>query len=175
MRIISGKYNGRQIHAPGNLPVRPTTDFAKTGLFNILQHKIDFESIAVLDLFCGTGNITYEFASRGCTDITSVDADRRCVRFVKETLEKLGAKARVLQADVFRFLSSADGPYDLVFADPPYELDKTSTIPVLVKNGQLLKEGGWLIIEHPSKTKLESEWEPVEVRTYGNCAFSIYR
>ena len=164
------------IHAPANLPVRPTTDFAKTALFNILHNYFDFENVSVLDLFCGTGNISYEFASRGCENMTAVDADGHCVKFVKETMSKLGMKGtHVFKSDVFKFLSAVPGKYDIIFADPPYELPETDKLPALVKEHSMLNENGWLIIEHQSKRKLESEWLPSEVRTYGNCAFSIYK
>ena len=175
MRIISGQFGGRQIHAPASLPVRPTTDYAKTGLFNILNNHVDFADVSVLDLFCGTGNITYEFLSRGCKAITAVDADRRCVRFVKETLARLGADgAQVIQSDVFRYLASPKKSYDIIFADPPFDNPDTSRLPGMIREGGWLKEGGWLIIEHAAKTRLDSDWKPKDVRVYGNCAFSIY-
>jgi len=176
VRIISGKYRGKNIQAPASLPARPTTDFAKTALFNILNNHIDFESISVLDLFCGTGNISYEFVSRGCTSLVAVDADGRSAKFVKETMTKLGEPSvRVIKSDVFRFLEAMHEQYDIVFADPPFDLKETDLLPDLARKQSLLKEGGWLIIEHQSKRKLESEWVPSEVRTYGNCAFSIYK
>jgi 16S rRNA (guanine(966)-N(2))-methyltransferase RsmD len=176
VRIISGKYKGKNILAPASLPARPTTDFAKSALFNILNNRVDYESSSVLDLFCGTGNISYEFISRGCQKLVAVDADGRSAKFVKETLLKLGETgARIIKSDVFRFLETVHEKFDIIFADPPFELEDTDRLPELVKNQSLLNEDGMLIIEHQSKRKLESEWQPAEVRVYGNCAFSIYK
>ncbi len=162
--------------APKQLPVRPTTDFAKTALFNILANRIDFEEVSLLDLFCGTGNISYEFASRGCSNIVAVDENVACVKFVSETFKKLDVTgARVLRADVFRFLQTCDSRYDVIFADPPYDLKTTDTIPDLIFSKKLLNEDGLLIIEHQAKRKLESVVRPDEVRVYSNCAFSIFK
>ena len=176
MRIISGKFKGRQITAPKGLPVRPTTDFAKTAIFNILANHVDFEEVSVVDLFCGTGNISYEFASRGCPKLIAVDENQKVLKFVDETFKKLGmTEARTIRSDVFRFLKSCHTTFDIIFADPPFELSSTDTLPGIVFEKKLLKEGGWLIVEHQSKRKLESERQPDEIRVYGNCAFSIYR
>jgi 16S rRNA (guanine966-N2)-methyltransferase len=176
VRIISGQWRGRNIIAPKNLPVRPTTDFAKTALFNILTNHFDFESISVLDLFCGTGNISYEFASRGTTQITCVDENIHCVKFVEDTFEKLNFHtARIMKSDVFSFVDRCEEKFDIVFADPPFDLRKTEELPEAVLGKNMLKEGGWLVVEHQSKRKLESPMEPDEVRAYSNCAFSIYK
>lgn len=176
MRIISGSLKGRVIHAPRNLPVRPTTDFAKTALFNILQHQFDFESVSVLDLFCGTGNISYEFASRGCKQLIAVDAHAACLRFVKETCSKLGITGLLsVKSDVFRFLENYSQQFDIIFADPPYEMDEVDRLPDIINDRQLLKPGGWLILEHQSKRTIKSVWLPTEVRVYSNCAFSIFK
>jgi 16S rRNA (guanine(966)-N(2))-methyltransferase RsmD len=176
VRIISGQFKGKNIQAPASLPARPTTDFAKTALFNILNNRVDFESISVLDLFCGTGNISYEFMSRGCRKLTVVDADGRSVKFVKETMANLGVDGvRFIKSDVFRFLETSHDKYDIIFADPPFDLKETDRLPALILNQSLLNEDGLLIIEHQAKRKLESEWLPGEVRVYGNCAFSIYQ
>ena len=176
MRIISGKYRGKNIQAPASLPARPTTDFAKTALFNILNNRVDFESISVLDLFCGTGNISYEFISRGCQKLVAVDADGRSAKFVKETMQTLGeANVRVIKSDVFRFLETNPGKFDIIFADPPFDLKETDRLPDLIRQSSMLNDDGMLIIEHQSKRKLASEWEPAEVRVYGNCAFSIFK
>lgn len=145
MRIISGIYKGRTILAPAKLPVRPTTDRAKEALFNYLQHRFDFEEISVLDLFAGTGNISYEFASRGCKNIVSVDQNAGCCRFIKETSDKLGIKTiSINQADVFSWLQRNTSTFDLIFADPPYQLDKLKTLPGLIREKQLLHAEGLL-------------------------------
>jgi 16S rRNA (guanine966-N2)-methyltransferase len=162
--------------APKQLPVRPTTDFAKTGIFNILANYVDFEEISVLDLFCGTGNISYEFGSRGCSHLIAVDENSSCVKFVSETFKKLGMnEAKVIRADAFRFLDACNSTFDIIFADPPYELETTDKIPELVFEKKLLKENGRLIIEHQSKRKLVSTVQPDQIRAYGNCAFSIFK
>jgi 16S rRNA (guanine966-N2)-methyltransferase len=176
VRIISGQWKGRSILAPKNLPVRPTTDFAKTALFNILANHFDFESISVLDLFCGTGNISYEFASRGTENITCVDKSIDCILFVKKTFDQLNVDtAEVIRAEVFSFLEKCENKFDIIFADPPFDFPDTDRLPGLLFAKEILKEDGWLIIEHQSKRKLKSHIEPDEIRRYGNCAFSIYR
>jgi 16S rRNA (guanine(966)-N(2))-methyltransferase RsmD len=164
------------IHAPGNLPVRPTTDFAKTALFNILNNQFSFDELAVLDLFCGTGNITYEFASRGCEKIVTVDVHAACVKFVKETCAKFSLSGiQTIKADVFKFLESCNQKFDIIFADPPYEMDNIERVAVLVFGKQLLNDNGWLIIEHQAKRTLQVASIPYELRVYSNCAFSIFK
>jgi 16S rRNA (guanine(966)-N(2))-methyltransferase RsmD len=163
------------LQAPANLPVRPTTDYAKSGLFNILTNRVDFEGLRVLDLFCGTGGISFEFASRGCTSITAVDQHAGCVRFVQETARKLGFEGiRTLKSDVFRFLKQSAQPYDLVFADPPFDLETTDRLPELVLEHGWLAPDGVFVLEHQAKRKIDSPHAAAEVRTYGNCAFSFY-
>jgi 16S rRNA (guanine966-N2)-methyltransferase len=175
VRIISGRFKGKIISAPNRLPSRPTTDFAKTGLFNILANHLDFEAVSVLDLFCGTGNISYEFASRGCEEILAVDEDAHCVKFVNETFRDLKlSQAKAFRSDVFRFIDNCKQSFDVIFADPPFEFD-ASHIPEIIFEKKLLNEDGWLIIEHQSKQKLETEIPAEQIRIYGNCAFSIYR
>lgn len=175
MRIISGSLKGRTILAPSNLPVRPTTDFAKTGLFNILNNYFDFESVSVLDLFCGIGSITFEFASRGSKDITCVDEHASCLKFIKSTAEKFSLHGiSTFKSDAFAYVKHAARKFDIIFADPPFESVETDQLPDLVMKKQLLNENGWLIVEHQSKRKLESEIQPFQLRTYGNVAFSIY-
>lgn len=176
MRIISGKFRSRFIVAPKQLPVRPTTDFAKTALFNILANYFDFEEVSVLDLFCGTGNISYEFGSRGCEHLLAVDENIQAIKFVDETFRKLAMQGtRIIRSEVFRFLETCHETYDIIFADPPYELRTTDLLPGIIFKKNLLKENGWLIIEHQSKRKLESEILSEETRVYGNCAFSIFK
>ena len=121
MRIISGSHKGRRVIAPKKLPVRPTTDRSKEGLFNILQHRLNFESLHVLDLFSGTGNISYEFASRGIANITAVDQNRHCVNFIKKTATDIGLTINSLQSDSITFLKKKVSHYDLIFGDPPYD------------------------------------------------------
>ena len=176
MRIISGTLKGKVIVAPRQVTARPTTDFAKTGLFNILANHFDFEEASVLDLFCGTGNISYEFCSRGCKELLAVDENHHVFNFVSETFKKLNMPGkRVVRSDVFKFLKSCHDTYDIIFADPPFDMLSTDEIPSIIFQKKLLKENGWLIVEHQSKRKLESEVQADETRVYGNCAFSIYK
>jgi 16S rRNA (guanine966-N2)-methyltransferase len=175
VRIISGTLKGRTILAPGNLPVRPTTDFAKTGLFNILNNYFDFESISVLDLFCGIGSISLEFASRGTNDITCVDDHAGCLKFIKATAEKFSLHGiHTMKSEAFSFVNHVDRKFDIIFADPPFESQETDRLPDMIIEKKLLNEGGWLIVEHQSKRKLQSEVQPLQVRKYGNITFSIY-
>lgn len=174
MRIISGTHKGRPIYTPKNLPVRPTTDFAKESLFNIFNNNFDFEEIKVLDLFTGTGGMSYEFASRGSKDITAVDSNYKCFAFVKETVSKFDFNIRVIKSDVFAFLKNHKNTYDIIFADPPYESEKIEVIPQLVFANNMLKKGGWLIVEHSVRTDLSKEEHFLEKRTYGNANFSIF-
>lgn len=155
--------------------MRPTTDFAKSGLFNILNNYFDFENISVLDLFCGIGSISFEFASRGTTDITCVDEHAGCLKFIKSTAEKLSLRGiSTIKSDAFGYVKHAGRKFDIIFADPPFESESTDLLPDMIMQHNLLNENGWLIVEHQSKRKLETEMQPFQVRNYGNCAFSIY-
>ncbi len=179
MRIISGKHKGRRINPPKSLTVRPTTDFAKEGLFNVLNNHIDFEGLKVLDLFCGTGNITYEFASRESNHITSVDDNYQCCEFVKKTIADFKMmQVKVIKSDVFSFLKkTAGGCYDIIFADPPYEmeLEKFELIPELIFSKNLLQPEGLLIIEHGARTDFSKHQLFMEHRKYGNVNFSLFK
>lgn len=176
MRIIGGIYKGKQLVTPKNLPVRPTTDFAKEGLFNILNNKIDFEDLNVLDLFCGTGNISLEFASRGAKKIVAIDKHSPCLNFVRDTAKALKLNAIYTErGDVFKYLEKAHARYDLVFADPPYELDNIAAIHDLVYQQGLLNPEGILVIEHGPKTDLCGKEHYLETRKYGNVHFSFFQ
>lgn len=176
MRIIDGKFGGRTLKAPNGLPTRPTTDYARSGLFNILHHKIDFEELEVLDLFCGTGSISIEMASRGAGLVTAVDRHAACLKFINETAVQWGVEGiQTIKSDALKFLEKTDKKFDLIFADPPFELEETDRIPALVFERNLLHPGGWLIVEHQAKRILPEIALPADRRTYGNCTFSIYR
>lgn len=176
MRIVRGEFKGRHITAPSNLPVRPTTDFAKEGLFNVLENHIEFEGLKVLDLFSGTGNISYEFASRGAASITCVDIDLGCTNFIKKTFSNLEYKnGKVIKSDVFKYIKSCKDSFDLIFADPPYALDKIPQIPLAIFESNLLKPGGWLIVEHDQFTDLSSHEKFVVKRNYGKVNFSFFQ
>jgi 16S rRNA (guanine966-N2)-methyltransferase len=176
MRIISGKHRGRLIHTPNNLPVRPTTDFAKESLFNILNNLIDFEDISVLDLFAGTGNLSYEFFSRGALQITAVEINPKCVAFIRRTNHLLNAEnLNVIQADVFHYLKRPYESFDIVFADPPYQMENIGEIPDLIFQSKILNEKGWFILEHSKKQDFSKHSFFHQQRTYGNVNFSFFR
>ena len=176
MRIISGKYKGRRIFPPKNLPVRPTTDMSKEALFNVLNNHFSFEGLKVLDLFSGTGNISYEFASRGSDNITSVDGDFRCVKFIKEVAEEYDFNIAAMKSDVFKFLEKNNTSYDIIFADPPYALDQKifEKIVLLVFERELLREDGMMVIEHSKYTKLDHMIHFSFKKTYGGSIFSFF-
>jgi len=176
LRVTGGSLRGRNIQAPSNLPIRPTTDFAKEALFNILNNRYDFTTLSVIDLFAGAGSISYEFASRGARSIISVDQDSRCIRFIKKIAEEWKLDCiHPIVSDVFKYLKRSTQQADIIFADPPFELKQTEELPDLILDKNLLNPGGCLIVEHQSKRVLESKHQPFEVRKYGNCAFSFYK
>lgn len=176
MRIISGQYKGRRITAPKKLPVRPTTDMAKESLFNILNNSYYFDEIDVLDLFSGTGNISYEFASRGTEHITAVDSHYACIKFISETSEQFGMSINTIKSDVFRFLENAQYKYDIIFADPPYDfsVELFSKLPDLVFNNDMLLPQGLLIIEHSKHTDLSEISRYSHSKSYGGNVFSFF-
>lgn len=179
MRIISGQYKGRRIVAPKNLPVRPTTDMAKESLFNILNNQLSFHDIRVLDLFSGTGNISYEFASRGVQDITSVDQNFNCIKFIKKTISELQFENEItpIKSDVFKFLEKTQYPYDCIFADPPYDFSEEQflTIPNLVFQHNLLAPEGILIVEHSTFTNLSEHIYFLDKKKYGSVCLSFFQ
>jgi 16S rRNA (guanine966-N2)-methyltransferase len=176
MRIIRGTHRGRKITAPANLPVRPTTDMAKEGLFNILDNHVYFEDLRVLDLYAGTGSISYEFASRGSTLVIAVDLNPRCTRFISETATRLGFdRMKTVRSSSIGFLNHCSEKFDIIFADPPYDLEGTGEIVTLVFGRELLLEGGWLIIEHERTKDFSSFPNFVRQRNYGKVNFSFFR
>jgi len=175
MRIVSGKYKSRRIKPPMNLPVRPTTDFAKESLFNILNNVLEFEGLKVLDLFVGTGSISYEFVSRGVDSVLAVDQNNKCVHFVQSTANQLQMdELSVIQRDVFKFLAKTPAKFDLIFADPPYDLENIKEIYQLVMERDLLNEDGWLIIEHSANTDFSGFPYLEQLRKYGKVHFSLF-
>lgn len=176
MRVISGTLKGRRFNPPANLPVRPTTDFAKESLFNILNNHIDFEEMNALDLFAGTGNISIELVSRGCITVTSVDVNFKCTDFIKKTAIAFNINnLQVIKSNVFSYLKFASKPYQLIFADPPYDLDGINKIPEIIFDKNLLAENGIMVIEHSRDTNFEQHPRFVEKRNYGKVNFSIFR
>jgi len=176
MRIISGKHKGRRLNAPKNLPVRPTTDMAKEGLFNILNNNYYFGDLKVLDLFAGTGNISYEFASRGAKQITAVDSHKGCIQFIAQTTGLLDLAIEPVKADVFSYLERTTEKYDIVFADAPYAMVMADfeKIAQLVFSNNLLLEDGLLIIEHAKQTDLSDSPQFKTSRKYGGSVFSFF-
>ena len=176
MRIITGKYRGKQIHPPANLPVRPTTDFAKESLFNILNNLVDFEELRVLDLFAGTGSISYEFFSRGSSLVTAIDRDPHCVAFINKTAGILNAEnLEAVREDAFQFLKHPFGRYDLVFADPPYDMEGIDTLPDLVLSCCILYPDGLFILEHSRDHDFSKHPNFSQHRKYGNVNFSFFQ
>ncbi len=176
MRIITGKYKGRHFEVPRSFKARPTTDFAKENLFNVLRGYVDFEGASALDLFAGTGSITLELVSRGCSHVVCVERDPFHYRVIEEFLNRLGDDAALpVRADVFKFLSSAREQYDIIFADPPYILDNIPDIPDLVLERNLLKPDGVFVLEHGKRDDFQSHPRFVEHRSYGSVNFSFFQ
>lgn len=176
MRIISGKYKGRRIFPPKGLPVRPTTDMSKEALFNVLNNHFNFEGLKILDLFAGTGNISFEFASRGSTPITSVDADFGCVKFIKQVAAEYDFNIAASKSDVFQFLERNKASFDIIFADPPYNLDQKTFEKVVqtVFENNSLNEDGMMIIEHSKYSKLDHLTHFSFKKSYGGSIFSFF-
>ena len=176
MRIISGKYKGRRLSPPKNLPVRPTTDMSKEALFNILNNHFNFVELRVLDLFSGTGNISFEFASRGSEPITAVDANYGCVAFIKKTALEFDFDITAIKSDVFSFLEKSKGEFDIVFADPPYDMKPSDfeKIVAIVFSNELLAPEGMLIVEHSKHTPMDHLPYFSFQKNYGGSCFSFY-
>ena len=176
MRIISGIYGGRRLSPPKNITARPTTDFAKESLFNLLNNRLDFEGIDVLDLFAGTGGIGIECVSRGAREVTAVEIAHVQQNWIISCCRQLGIKnLSVIRGDVFKFLSACRTKYDLIFADPPYALEELPTLPDVILERGILKKDGWLVIEHGKDTDFTSHQRHVETRTYGSVHFSFFQ
>lgn len=176
MRIITGKYKGRHFDIPRTFKARPTTDFAKENIFNVINGYIDWENTTALDLFSGTGSISLELLSRGCKQVVSVEKDRDHARFISQCMEKIGAEEHILiKGDVFRFLKSCHQKFDLIFADPPYALPELPTIPDLIFQHDLLKEDGLLVFEHGKNNDFSSNPHFIEHRSYGSVNFSLFK
>lgn len=175
-RIISGKFRGKFIKAPLNLPVRPTTDFAKEALFNILNNHFYFDEIKVLDLFAGTGNLSYELASRGCSSITAVDRNPKCCAFIDKTSSSLGFDDVIncYRGDALEYIKRDYQEYDLIIADPPYDYTEYQELVEQVFFKKLLPADGFLVIEHDRETDLSEIENFYELRKYGKVAFSFF-
>ncbi len=176
MRIITGIYKGRHFEIPRTFKARPTTDFAKENIFNVLRGYIDFEGKTALDLFAGTGSISLELVSRGCEKVVSVEADRDHANFIRQCFQKLGTEKDVLiRGDVFRFLKSCHQRFDFIFADPPYNLPDLPKIPKLILESDILADDGIFVFEHGKRNDFSSVPGFVEHRSYGSVNFSIFK
>ncbi len=176
MRIISGIYGGRRLSPPKNITARPTTDFAKESLFNLLNNRMDFEGIDMLDLFAGTGGIGIECVSRGAREVTAVEIAHVQQNWIIACCKQLGIRnLSVIRGDVFKFLSACRTKYDLIFADPPYALERIEELPDVILGQDILKEDGWLVIEHGKDTDFTNHPRHVETRTYGSVHFCFFQ
>jgi len=176
MRIISGSLGGRRFQPPANMPhTRPTTDIAKEGLFNILQNRLDLESLKTLDLFGGTGSISYELASRGVPDLTIVEKDNKMFDFIRKTSQDLKLENfKVVKSDVFRFIDQCTEKFDFIFAGPPYALQTIDELPKKIFEKGLLNESGWFILEHTPRNNYEKSPFYSFSRNYGTTIFSVF-
>jgi 16S rRNA (guanine966-N2)-methyltransferase len=176
MRIISGKFGGRKIIPPSKMPyTRPTTDIAKEGLFNIIQNNLDIETLTTLDLFGGTGSISYELASRGAEALTIIEKDISMYDFIKKTTAQLGINnISVIKSDVFNFIKNCTEQFNFIFAGPPYALTNIDDLPTLIFQKKLLKENGWFILEHTPRNDYKKFLHYKTERNYGTTIFSIF-
>jgi 16S rRNA (guanine966-N2)-methyltransferase len=176
MRIISGEFGGRKINPPANMPhTRPTTDIAKEGLFNILQNRMDIEGMKTLDLFGGTGSISYELASRGASDLTIVEKDAAMHGFIKNTMDMLKVEnCKVLKMEVFSFLASCTEQFDFIFAGPPYALGTIDKLPEIIVSKKLINPGGFFVLEHTPRNGYEKFEGYSFQRNYGTTIFSFF-
>ena len=176
MRIISGKWGGRRISPPKNMPhTRPTTDIAKEGLFNILQNRMNFEGIKTLDLFGGTGCISYELASRGAKELTIIEKDNIMHAFIKNNLAMLGEEnAKILKMDVFSYLNTCSESFDFIFAGPPYTLGTIDDLPKLIHAKKIISKGGFFVLEHTPRNQYEKFDGFSFLRNYGTTLFSFF-
>ncbi len=176
MRIITGIYKGRRFDIPRSFKARPTTDFAKENIFNVLNGYTSLDDAEALDLFAGTGSISLEMLSRGCKEVVSVEADRDHATFIRQCVSKLNTEGHILiRGDVFRFIKSCSRQFDLIFADPPYALEQLESIPDLIFTHNMLKPDGIFVFEHGKSNHFEQHPHFIEHRTYGSVNFSIFR
>ena len=175
MRIIAGTLRGRRLNPPANLPVRPTTDMARESLFNILNNYVDYEESTVMDLFAGTGAVSFEFVSRGAKEVTSIDINNACTEYIKSAAQQMNVKnIHVVRADVFDLLKRAYKKFDIVFADPPYALQDLPKLPDIVFQSNVLTDDGVFILEHPKEFEFENHPHFWQHRAYGKVNFTFF-
>ena len=176
MRIITGKYGRRRFYVPTNITARPTTDMARENLFNVLGNIVDFDGMTALDLFAGTGAVSFEFISRGCAHVTCVEKASTQYNFIRKVKEQLGEREMTLiKGDVFRFIASCQQSYDIIFADPPYDLERLPELPELIMNSALVHPGTLLIIEHSRANDFSHLPHFMQHRTYGKVNFTFFQ
>jgi 16S rRNA (guanine966-N2)-methyltransferase len=176
MRVITGKYKGRRFDIPKTFKARPTTDFSKENIFNVINGYINLEDAEALDLFAGTGSISLELLSRGCSNVISIESDHDHASFIHNCMKKIGIENNILiRGDVFKFIKHCDHKFNIIFADPPYALANIKEIPNLVLNGNLLKDNGIFILEHGNNCSFSDNIYFIDHRTYGSVNFSIFR
>lgn len=176
MRIISGKFRGRHINPPKNISARPTTDFAKESLFNLLQNRMDFEGVSMLDLFAGTGSIGLEFISRGARDVIAVELAHVQQNFIIQICKQLDIhNLQLIRGDAFKYLNNCQLQFDFIYADPPYALRELPKLPTIIFEKNLLKSGGWFVLEHSAANDFSSEPYFIETRKYGSVNFSFFQ
>lgn len=176
MRIIRGKYGRRRFDVPTNITARPTTDFARENLFNVLENIVDFDDLTALDLFSGTGAISFEMLSRGCTSVTAVEKANTQYNFIRKVAQQLNCQNfNILKGDAFRYIETSLAKYDIIFADPPYDHPRFGEIPELILKSQMLKDNTIIIVEHSREYDFSHLPHFDELRTYGSVNFSIFR
>lgn len=176
MRIIRGKYGRRRFDVPNNITARPTTDFARENIFNVLENIYDFEGLTALDLFAGTGAISLEFVSRGCESVVAVEQASTQYNFIRKVKEQLNAQnLTVVRGDVFRFIAASSQKFDFIFADPPYDLPNLADIPMLLMQSQMLKEDTIIVVEHSKNNDFSHLPHFWQHRQYGSVNFSIFK
>lgn len=177
MRIISGEFKGKIIKAPASLPVRPTTDFGKTALFSMIASRFDFTDIKILDLYSGTGNLTYEFLSRGTNDITCIDISSDCIKFIRNTCDalKYPNDVKTIRTDALRFLESTSETFDIIVADPPYATTPAAELSKIIFDRKLLREDGIFFLEHPENISTKQLPGYSETRKYGKVHFTLFK
>lgn len=176
MRIVGGTFGGRRFSPPAKIPARPTTEVAKEGLFNMLNNSMDFEGIKTLDLFGGTGSISYELASRGAADLTLIERDLTTIEFIKKTVKELDIQdiVHIIRGDVFKYMKQCTEQYNFIFAGPPYALDNIDEIPKLVFEKQLLLPGGIFVHEHTPRNDYQKHPNFMRIKNYGTTVFTFF-
>ncbi len=176
MRIVGGEFGGRRFNPPARIPARPTTEVAKEGLFNMLNNALDLEGIKTLDLFGGTGSISYELASRGAADLTLIERDAVTIDFIKRTAKELGIEGilHIIKGDVFKFMKQCTDRYDLIFAGPPYALDTIDDLPLIVFERNLLLPGGTFVLEHTPRNDYQKHPRFTRMKNYGTTVFTFF-